>query len=112
MTCRHRLKITRMPVPMLTTHPCGASQMRLKDKIAVVTGAGSGLGKAIAKRLAQEGAKAIVVDVNEAAMASAVREIEASGASARGFVVDVTRQQDVHQFAEDLAADEGRIDIL
>jgi 3-oxoacyl-[acyl-carrier protein] reductase len=86
--------------------------MRLKDRIAVVTGAGSGLGKAIAERLAQEGAKVVIADIDEAAMASAVQAIEAAGGKARGFRLDVTVQQEVQQFAEKLAAEEGRIDIL
>ena len=57
--------------------------MRLKDKVAVITGAGSGLGKAIATRFANEGATVVVADMNEGAMAQAVAEIEAAGGRAR-----------------------------
>jgi 3-oxoacyl-[acyl-carrier protein] reductase len=86
--------------------------MRLKDKVAVVTGGASGLGKAIGHRFASEGAKIIILDVNEPAMATAVSEIEAAGGKARGFKVDITVQHEVHQFADDLVGHEGRIDIL
>lgn len=86
--------------------------MRLKDKVAVVTGAGSGLGRAIALRLASEGAIAVVVDVNEAAMRSAVQEIEALGGKARGYKVDVTDQRALTDFMETLAGSEGHIDVL
>ncbi len=86
--------------------------MRLKDKIAVVTGSGSGLGKAIAMRFAQEGATAVIVDLNEAAIASTVGEIEANGGKACGFKVDVTSQQELRDFMHQLVQDRGRIDIL
>lgn len=86
--------------------------MRLKNKIAVITGAGSGLGKAIAMRLAEEGAFAIVVDINEAAMAQAVGEIQATGARAQGYLVDVSQQAAIQAFMAELVAQHGRLDIL
>ncbi len=86
--------------------------MRLKGKVAVITGAGSGLGKAIATRFTQEGATVIVADVNEVAMASAVAEIEAAGGRARGRRIDVTDQAALRALMDELAASEGRIDIL
>ena len=86
--------------------------MRLKNKIAVVTGAGSGLGKAISMRLAEEGAVAIVVDINEAAMAQAVGEIQGTGARAQGYLVDVSQQAAIQAFMAELVAQHGRIDIL
>lgn len=86
--------------------------MRLKDKIAVVTGSGSGLGKSIAMRFAQEGARAIVVDVNEKSMAQAVAEIEAAGGKASGYKVDVTDQRSLRDFMEELVGAHGRIDVL
>ena len=86
--------------------------MRLKNKIAVVTGSGSGLGKSIAMRFADEGATAIVVDVNEQNMATAVAEIEARGGKAQGYRVDVTDQRALRDFMEELVGTRGRIDIL
>jgi len=86
--------------------------MRLRDKVAIITGGGSGLGKSIAIRFAEEGATAIVADVNEQAMASTVSEIEAAGGKARGYKIDVTSQAGVRDFMGNLVQAEGRIDIL
>lgn len=86
--------------------------MRLKNKIAVVTGSGSGLGKSIALRFAEEGATAIVVDVNEQNMAATVVEIEARGGKGQGYRVDVTDQRALRDFMEELVGTHGRIDIL
>jgi len=88
------------------------TQVRLKDKVAVVTGAGSGLGKAIAMRFADEGAIAIVADVNEATMADTVAEIQARGGRAHGHKVDVTDQRGLRDFMEELVGAQGRVDIL
>jgi len=87
-------------------------EVRLKDKVAVVTGSGSGLGRAIALRFAEEGATAIVADISEEAMEDTVREIRARGGKARGFKVDVTSQRGLRDFIEDLVGTEGRIDVL
>ena len=86
--------------------------MRLKEKVAIVTGAGSGLGKAIALRFASEGAVVIVVDVNEGSMAATTKEIHDQGGKARAYKVDVTQQQALRDFMEDVVGAEGRIDIL
>ena len=86
--------------------------MRLKDKVAIVTGSGSGLGKAIAMRFADEGATVIVADLNEQAMANTVSEIVARGGRARGYKVDVSSQRAVKDFMEELAGSQGRIDVL
>ncbi len=86
--------------------------MRLKDKVAIVTGGASGLGKAIALRFASEGAIVIVVDLNESAMAQTAEEIRSLGGKARGYKIDVTQQQDLRNFMEDVVATEGRLDVL
>lgn len=86
--------------------------MRLKGKVAVVTGSGSGLGKAIALRLAGEGASIIVADINEAAIDTAVREIEVVGGQARGYRVDAGKREQIQEFMNDTAVQSGRIDIL
>ena len=86
--------------------------MRLKDKVAVVTGGASGLGKAIATRFAQEGAIAVMADINPETTARTVMEIEAQGGRARGHQVDVTDALRLQEFFDALIASEGRIDIL
>ena len=67
--------------------------MRLKDKVAIVTGSGRGLGKGIAMKLAEEGAKVIIADM--AASDDTVAEIEAIGGTASAFAVNVSKQEEV-----------------
>ena len=68
---------------------------KLNDKKAVVTGGGSGIGKAIAALFAQQGAFVHVIDLNDAACADVVREIRAEGGQVAAHAVDVTRQGEV-----------------
>ena len=63
--------------------------MRLKDKIALITGAGSGIGEATAKTFAREGATVVVVDLNEDGGNRVVSEIRKSGAKAEFLAADV-----------------------
>ena len=66
----------------------------LQNHIAVVTGAGSGIGRAIASGYAREGARVVLLDVNEKAASEAAREIRDAGGKAESFVLDVTRRED------------------
>jgi NAD(P)-dependent dehydrogenase (short-subunit alcohol dehydrogenase family) len=84
--------------------------MRLEGRVAVVTGGGSGIGKALAARLAADGAAVVVADINEPS--EAVREIRASGARVLGLQVDVTCEADVARMAAETLRELGRIDIL
>lgn len=81
----------------------------LTGKIAVVTGAGSGIGRATARLLAQHGAKIHVVDLNGEAATAVAREI---GGGATSHVVDVTRPEQLEALAESVFAGDGRVDIL
>jgi NAD(P)-dependent dehydrogenase (short-subunit alcohol dehydrogenase family) len=81
---------------------------RLTDRVAIVTGAARGIGLAIARRFADEGAAVVMADVAEAALAEAVRGI----ANATAIVADVSRKADVARVVEAAAARTGRIDIL
>ncbi|BAB07615.1 3-oxoacyl-[acyl-carrier-protein] reductase [Halalkalibacterium halodurans] len=69
--------------------------MRLNGKVAMITGAGRGIGAATAKKFAREGAKVIVCDVREEEVAKTVAEIQDGGGEALGSVVDVTQRKDV-----------------
>ena len=69
--------------------------MRLASKIAIVTGAGSGFGRGIATRFAQEGARVVINDIDRAAADATVAAIAAAGGSAKAFVGDVARDADV-----------------
>ncbi len=86
--------------------------MRLRDKTALITGAGSGIGRAIALEFAGEGAKVLVAELNEAAGQAVVDEIGAAGGEARFQRCDVTKEAEV-QAAIQAAVDAfGRLDIM
>ena len=69
--------------------------MRVKDKSIIVTGSGGGIGEGIAKRLAAEGAKVIVNDINAALGEKVVEAIRRAGGTASFFAADVTKSADV-----------------
>ena len=84
----------------------------LKDKIAVVTGAGSGIGEAIAKTLARAGANVYVLDRDEANGSAVVRAIEAEGFRAGFLAVDVSVEPACGKAAREILQMHGRCDIL
>jgi len=84
----------------------------LKDHIAVVTGAASGIGRAIAVGYAREGACVVLLDVNEQAAAEAAKEIRDAGHKADSFKLDVTRREECIAVAKEIAAQVGRVSIL
>src|SRR5258706_6593170 len=86
--------------------------MRLANKVAIVTGAGSGFGEGIAKRFAEEGAKVVVNDIVEASAKRVVGEIEASGGTAAPAVADVSKDGDVKRLVESALQAYGRLDIV
>ena len=83
--------------------------MRLNNKITLVTGAGSGFGRGIAARFAEEGAKVVVADINEESAKNVAGEI---GDSAIAVVADVSKNSDVEAMIQQTVAQWGRLDIL
>lgn len=85
--------------------------MKLKGKVAIVTGSGQGIGREIALTLAKEGAKVVVTDLTDK-IHDIVKEIAALGSEALAIKVDVSRKNDTEEMAKKTLEKFGRIDIL
>ncbi|MEK7474609.1 MAG: SDR family NAD(P)-dependent oxidoreductase [Candidatus Coatesbacteria bacterium] len=88
------------------------SEPRFKGQVAVVTGGGDGMGKAIAKRLASEGAKVAIFDINPDAMEKAQIELRKAGLGALSVKCDVTHEESVRGAFERIMVVGKRIDIV
>ena len=86
--------------------------MLLEDKIAFVTGAGSGIGEAGARAMAREGAHVVVTDRDGTASKRVAAEIVAEGLGAEAMALDVTDDAALRQALEDVASRHGRLDVL
>ena len=86
--------------------------MQLADRVAVVTGGGSGIGQAIALLFSQAGAKIVVADLDLARAEATVDQIRAAAGDAVAFKTDVSIQSDVSAMAAHALATYGRVDIL
>jgi 3-oxoacyl-[acyl-carrier protein] reductase len=86
--------------------------MRLRDKVSIITGAGSGIGQATAYKFANEGAKVAVCDINGEAAERVSKEINESRGEALAFRVDVTDSRSIGAMVEGVMARWGRIDTL
>ena len=84
----------------------------IAGKVAVVTGAASGMGEATAKLFADEGAQVAAIDLNGGGLARVVGEIEAEGRPVRGWVLDLTDAEAIRARFAEIAAHFGGIDIL
>jgi 3-oxoacyl-[acyl-carrier protein] reductase len=83
--------------------------MRLKDRVALITGGGAGIGKATAQRFIEEGAKIVICDVNAEAGAAAVEEL---GEKAEFHQVDVMDRQAVQEWVDNVVSKYGQVDVL
>jgi 3-oxoacyl-[acyl-carrier protein] reductase len=86
--------------------------MRLADKVAIITGAGRGIGQATAIKFAQEGARVVVCDIDEQSAIDTARVIERRQGEAIAFRVDVTDKLSIQAMVEAVHERYGRIDIL
>jgi 3-oxoacyl-[acyl-carrier protein] reductase len=86
--------------------------MKLQEKVAIVTGSGSGIGQATALRLAKEGAAVVVCDTNQAGVDETVQLVGNQGGSAIGVAGDVTKRTEAKNIVEAALETYGRLDIL
>lgn len=85
---------------------------RFAGKVALITGSASGIGEATAKRFAQEGARVVVVDINEDGMRRVVGEIQAAGGQASACAADVADAADAEAMVQHAVDTFGRLDVL
>ena len=86
--------------------------MRLKNKVAIVTGAASGIGKEIALVYAKEGGKVAIADLNLAQANLVVEEIKSQGGQAMAVTMNVTDEQQVNERVDAVAKQFGGVDVL
>jgi 3-oxoacyl-[acyl-carrier protein] reductase len=86
--------------------------MRLAEKVAIITGAGQGIGRAFALRFAQEGACIVVADIQEEKARSVAHEIQAAGGQAQAVSVDVSNPASVQVMVQQAIEHFGQIDVL
>lgn len=85
---------------------------RLDNKVAIITGAASGMGKAMALLFAKEGAKVIVSDINESGVDAVVQEISSAGGTSVGIVANVGKEEDIQKMINGTMNHFGAIDVL
>lgn len=86
--------------------------MRVQDKVVIVTGAGSGIGEGIARRLAEEGARVIVNDIQAEAGERVAADIQGAGGQARFMRADVTSSADMQALVQAAVDAHGRLDVM
>lgn len=86
--------------------------MKLQDKVAIVTGAASGMGKQIATHYATEGAKVVVSDLNLEGAEATVEEIKAAGGTAFAIKTNVASEEEINELIDTTVSKYGTVDIL
>src|SRR2546423_12888242 len=95
-----KIKTEEIPMPLLANH------------IAVVTGGGSGIGRAIASGYAREGARVVVLDIDGKAADGTAKKIRDGGGKAESFALDVTKRDDCIAMAKQVKDKVGQVSIL
>lgn len=85
---------------------------RLQDKVAIITGAGHGIGRAYARRFAEEGAQVVIAEIDAPAGEAVAAELQAAGHNAWAYATDVTDLESITALASQTQARYGRIDVL
>ena len=83
-----------------------------KDKIAIVTGGASGMGRAVCEQMGRHGATVVVADINHDGAKEVAESIVAAGGKARAVHLDVTQREDVHDLVNETAREHGRLDLI
>ena len=86
--------------------------MRLEDKVTIITGGASGMGRVAAGMFAKEGARIVLADVSEEAAESAAADVRAAGGQATAVVADVSKEDDARRMVDHAMATYGRVDAL
>ena len=86
--------------------------MRLSDRVAVITGAGAGIGRACAKEFAKEGARVVVADIDRAGALETVKQIEAQGGTAIAIETDVANPESVQKLVAETLRGFGQVHVL
>jgi 3-hydroxybutyrate dehydrogenase len=86
--------------------------MKLQDKVCIVTGAASGIGKEIAHAYAREGGKVVIADLNKDAAQAAADDIKSTGGTAMAVAMDVTSEEQVNAAVAEVVAAWGGVDVL
>jgi NAD(P)-dependent dehydrogenase (short-subunit alcohol dehydrogenase family) len=82
------------------------------NKVAAITGAGSGIGRALALNLAQQGCHLALSDVNEAGLAETVKQAAAYGVKVTSQKLDVSNKDGVHAWADHVVAEHGKVNLI
>ncbi len=86
--------------------------MRLEDKVTIITGGGSGMGRVAARMFAAEGARVVLADVTEETAESAAEEVRSGGGQATAIAADVSKEADARRMVDHAVATYGRVDVL
>src|SRR6202046_1990053 len=86
--------------------------MKIKDKTIVITGAGRGIGRALAVRFASQGANVALLDLNAADLAAATQQCTELGVRATAYTVDVSREADISAALDAVVRDFGSLDVI